>query len=221
MRTTSRWAWAFASAVLILGGLALMPELREPDCISPAWEKHEIDPPLMEDIEAWAEGDGISVEEAIRRYEWQDDFSWDVSCIEERHPDSYSSADAGYPPRVRFKGQAPKGILAAFRNLPPHVHVVIDESAPYSAREMNRMRDLATKAADAEVGDSGDVALTEVDEKSGEIEVLLGHLRGPTTTKPADVEARIRSKLDWALPRLDAPTITVRVPRDFPWATAG
>ena len=82
------------------------------------------DPPSdaeLQDLQFIADRDGISLQEAIDRYAWHDNFSKMASTIREVAPQDFAGAEIVGPrhARIAFAGQPPKAaldILDIFRN---------------------------------------------------------------------------------------------------------
>jgi hypothetical protein len=49
----------------------------------------------MFDLQTVADDEGISLDEAVRRYGWQDKFARGVTELQEKYPASFSSARMG------------------------------------------------------------------------------------------------------------------------------
>lgn len=67
------------------------------------------DPAELRDLQAIANQYGITLDEAIARYAWRDDFSEMVTAIQQAHPDSVAEAasTSGSTALIRFSGSVP------------------------------------------------------------------------------------------------------------------
>lgn len=88
-------------------GSVPVPELAPPDIVGSISEAE------LQDLQAVAEGRGISLDAAIVRHVWRDDFSFVVQEIQERFPESFAGAEIGGVDDVwvAFIGPAPDGAL--------------------------------------------------------------------------------------------------------------
>ena len=104
------------------------------------------DPPSdaeLQDLQALADRDGISLQEAIDRYAWHDNFSKMASTIREVAPEAFAGAEILGPrqARIAFAGQPPKtalNILDIFRNSHGGVSVEVRTGLGYSEAELER-----------------------------------------------------------------------------------
>ena len=102
------------------------------------------DPPSdaeLQDLQALADRDGISLQEAIDRYAWHDNFSKMASTIREAAPEDFAGAEIVGPrqARIAFAGQPPKAaldILDIFRNSHSGVSVEVRTGLGYSEAEL-------------------------------------------------------------------------------------
>ena len=104
------------------------------------------DPPSdaeLQDLQALADRDGISLQEAIDRYAWHDNFSKMASTIREAAPEDFAGAEIVGPrqARIAFAGQPPKAalnILDIFRNSHSGVSVDVRTGLGYSEAELQK-----------------------------------------------------------------------------------
>ena len=104
------------------------------------------DPPSdaeLQDLQALADRDGISLQEAIDRYAWHDNFSKMASTIREVAPEAFAGAEILGPrqARIAFAGQPSKtalNILDIFRNSHGGVSVEVRTGLGYSEAELER-----------------------------------------------------------------------------------
>lgn len=93
---------------------------------------------LREDLEGVAQEMGISLEEAIRRYGWHNDFATLALQIQTAFPADFSAAaiDDDDQPWISFSGTAPADAATAIRGFT--VPVRIFEERGFTEAEMNR-----------------------------------------------------------------------------------
>ena len=93
---------------------------------------------LREDLEGIAQQEGISLEEAIRRYGWHNDFSALVHEIRTAFPTDFSAAAIGDDdkPWISFAREAPADAVAAIGGFTVPVRIV--EGRGFTEAEMNR-----------------------------------------------------------------------------------
>lgn len=96
----------------------------------------------MQDLRLVAEQNGISLDEAIARYAWNDNFSLAVDSIRKAHPESFTDAeivDARHA-WISFKGSAPdvSAVLAPFATIAPTVEVEVHADEGYSERDLQK-----------------------------------------------------------------------------------
>ena len=104
------------------------------------------DPPSdaeLQDLQFIADQDGISLQEAIDRYAWRDNFSLATSRIREAAPEDFASAEIVGPrqAQIAFKGQPPStalDILDIFRNSHSGVTVEVRTGLGYSEAELQK-----------------------------------------------------------------------------------
>ncbi|TNU75781.1 hypothetical protein FH969_05650 [Miniimonas arenae] len=110
-----------------------VPALRIDDSISAA---------EMQDLRLVAEQNGISLDEAITRYAWNDNFALVVDTMRRAHPESFTSAEIvdAFHAWISFKGPAPDVgvVLDAFERTAPAVEVELRADEGYSERELER-----------------------------------------------------------------------------------
>ncbi|WP_130413347.1 hypothetical protein [Xylanimonas ulmi] len=96
----------------------------------------------MQDLRLVAEQNGISLDEAIDRYAWNDNFSLVVDTIRKAHPESFTGAeivDAGHA-WISFKGPAPNvaAVLDPFAKIAPTVEVEVRADEGYSEHQLEK-----------------------------------------------------------------------------------
>ena len=104
------------------------------------------DPPSdaeLQDLQAIADRDGISLQEAIDRYAWHDNFSKTASTIREVAPEAFAGAEiVGHrQARIAFAEQPPQAaldILDIFRNSQSGVSVEVRTGLGYSEAELQK-----------------------------------------------------------------------------------
>ncbi len=136
-----------AASLLFIGSLAHADDSDEsiPDTqtteVAPLRIEDQISAAEMQDLRLVAEQNGISLDQAIARYAWNDNFALAVEMIRQGHPDSFSGAevvDAGHA-WVSFKGSAPEdlsAVLDSFAEIAPFVEVGIRADEGYSELEL-------------------------------------------------------------------------------------
>ncbi len=104
------------------------------------------DPPSdaeLQDLQFIADQDGISLQEAIDRYAWHDNFSLATSRIREAAPEDFASAEIVGPrqARIAFKEQPPQAaldMLDIFRDSHSGVTVEVRTGLGYSEAELQK-----------------------------------------------------------------------------------
>ena len=104
------------------------------------------DPPSdaeLQDLQFIADRDGISLQEAIDRYAWHDNFSKMASTIREVAPQDFAGAEIVGPrhARIAFAGQPPKAaldILDIFRNSHSGISVEVRTGLGFTEEELQR-----------------------------------------------------------------------------------
>ena len=96
----------------------------------------------LEDLQAIASRDGISLQDAIARYAWRDNFSLATSKTREAVPDAFTGAEIvdGDSAWVAFAGDAPQAaldILDIFRNSHSGISVEVRTGLGYSEAELH------------------------------------------------------------------------------------
>lgn len=92
----------------------------------------------LEDLTLIAEDEGISVETAIQRFGWQEQFSNAVAAIREAYPDTFagSSMNDGFVGgSVTFVGEVPAAAVKYVSDLPVDVRLI--GGAPYSRTQID------------------------------------------------------------------------------------
>ena len=104
------------------------------------------DPPSdaeLQDLQAVADQDGISLQEAIDRYAWRDNFGLATSRIREAAPEAFAGAEITGDSHawIGFKGQSTQtalGILDIFRNSHSGISVEVRTGLGYSEAELEK-----------------------------------------------------------------------------------
>lgn len=139
---------------------------------------------------ALAKQEGISIEEAVKRYEWQTPFSQATSAIEEALPDAYAASEitGHFTATVTFAGDVPAGVSEYFKDIPEHVDIKLIGGA---ARALVGLR-AEMEALFHKVGKDPDVeqALGAFDTDSGVIEMKV-KLRVNTKSAQSDLRAKV------------------------------
>jgi hypothetical protein len=122
MRTTT-------SRILLLLLLLIVSTAWSPEAVSVS--ASEVDckpnPAAMEDIATIAEQKGLTLDEAVARYGWQECFSQLVGQINEAYPDEYAGAaitDEGLGAWVAFKDEIPDGVDDLVAPVPVDVELI-------------------------------------------------------------------------------------------------
>ncbi|WLQ43276.1 S1 family peptidase [Streptomyces laculatispora] len=98
----------------------------------------------LEDIEAMAAEDGLSLEEGINRYAWQAEFVAVADELEALYPDTFSGAEKlDTSAWFAFKGAAPAKALELASSLPVPVEVVSNRQ--YSEAELARVMEIIAR----------------------------------------------------------------------------
>ncbi len=139
---------------------------------------------------ALAQQKGISIEEAVKRYEWQTPFSQAASAVEEAMPDAYAASEitGHYTASVTFAGEVPAGAAEYFKALPEHVDVELVGGAARALvglrAEMEALRHKVNKDPDV------DQVLSGIDTERGVIEMVVKP-RVNTKSAQSDLRAKV------------------------------
>ncbi|MGW7485229.1 S1 family peptidase [Nonomuraea muscovyensis] len=93
----------------------------------------------LEDLRQLATEEGITLDEAVARYGWQDDFVAVANRLRDAHPDTYAGAvvaEDGTSGWIAFKGEAPATAAELTAAVPVPVKVVADRG--YSEEELRQ-----------------------------------------------------------------------------------
>lgn len=142
-RARAKFAVALASVAAVFG-LSVAVALGAPQFTSdgaswklPATGDLEISDEEMFDLQTVADDEGISLDEAIERYGWQNAFALGVTELQEEFPGSFSSAtmgSGGVGPSISFKGKAPEALATILGDLPIDVRII--ENVAWSEKEL-------------------------------------------------------------------------------------
>ena len=174
------------------GGAAEMPDVPAPK-IGDAPNEAE-----MEDLRFIARQEGISVQEAIERYGWQDNFSLAVAQIEEAIPHAFAGAEIvdDSSAWVAFNADAPQAardIINTFRSSHRGVSVQIRANAGISEEELSEAIPIVHYAIyrSPEVRDAG----TSFNSETGQIESVVVLERGVPDSAIEELTALAEAKL--------------------------
>lgn len=108
-----------------------LPDVAQPTVSDP------ISAAELEDLNTIADQNGISLEAAMDRYAWNDNFSLAVHMVRESFPEAFASAEIldADDARVAFASDAPEGaleLIVAFSRAYPGISVEIREDVGYS-----------------------------------------------------------------------------------------
>jgi hypothetical protein len=138
---------------------------------------------------ALAEQKGISIEEAVKRYEWQTPFSQAASAVEEAMPDAYAASEitGHFTASVTFAGEVPAGVAEYFKAIPDHVDIELIGGAARALvglrAEMETLHHKVNKDPDV------DQVLSAIDTDRGVIEMWV-RLRVNTKSAQSDLRAK-------------------------------
>jgi len=114
-----------------------VPEAPPPEIDDPPSEAE------LQDLQAVANREGISLREAIDQYAWRDNFSLTTSIIREAAPEAFAGAEitGDSHARIAFKGQPPQAaldILDIFRDTHSGITVEVRTGLGYSEVELQK-----------------------------------------------------------------------------------
>ena len=113
----------------------------------------------QEDLTRLAQEEGISTDEAVDRFAWQNSFALAATAIEEAFPDAFSSAEVTSESpavgTVTFAGPVPSGVAEFLSDVPGYVHVELVPGASKTSAEIDDAIIAAHGAVEAtgQVGD--------------------------------------------------------------------
>lgn len=113
----------------------------------------------QEDLTRLAQEEGISTDEAVDRFAWQNSFALAATAIEEAFPDAFSSAEVTSESpavgTVTFAGPVPSGVDEFLSDVPGYVHVELVPGASKTSAEIDDAIIAAHGAVEAtgQVGD--------------------------------------------------------------------
>lgn len=162
---------------------------------------------VLTDIQQVAKQKGITVEEAIARYGWQESFAKAVNLLRESFPDQYAGSaitNGGRGAWIAFKGEVPQKAVDLVATLPVTVRLI--GSKGFSEAELKQTLDQAYYAI-YEDGDIADAAgWYDVETGVITIEALPRQIPGD-----AVMRERLRVRLQPAQPANTAVTIKVSI----------
>lgn len=107
----------------------------------PKMTKYGVDEYALEDLKALAELENISLEEAVKRHGWQDDFSELAEAVRVAHPTTFAEAeirtDGVIGAIIRFRGPVPDGVAEMFTDARYDVELI--GGALLTEAQMQRM----------------------------------------------------------------------------------
>jgi streptogrisin C len=118
-------------------GLLDLPDVAEPQIDDPISEAE------LEDLKALASQKGMSLQAAIDRYAWTDNFALAVKTVREEYPESFSGAEivGGRGAWVAFAANAPEGatdIIVAFEKAHATVAVEVRPNFGFTELEIEK-----------------------------------------------------------------------------------
>ena len=150
-------------------------------------------PAELDDLQSLADAKGITLDEAIARYAWRDDFSKMVSAIEDDDPDSVVDAGktGGSSARIKFSGSISGNARKAideFKSENPHVAISLQtgKDPGFTRREADEAVVGAHFAVMAEDGVQDSV--TYYDGDANEIVVTVQMATPPSSEKLSSLE---------------------------------
>ena len=188
--------------------LAITYEEAEPGL--PAMTSYGVDEYMLEDLQTIAAIEGVSVQTAVDRWGWQNDFARDVAGLAEANPQSFGYAEiseTGTPGAViHLTEDAPNSVSAsvasATADLPVTVAVIKD--AVYTESEEAEVVSVAHAAVVAAV--QTDDVTTYYDENSDTIRASVGP---GAAMSESSAEAAVSDHLDSNLPPIVVPGVEV------------
>ncbi|MEV0202590.1 S1 family peptidase [Nonomuraea sp. NPDC050691] len=159
----------------------------------------------MEDLQQAATEEGITLEQAVARYGWQDDFVKVANQARDSFPDTYAGAvvaEDGSSASIAFKGEVPATVTDLARTV--HAPVKVVGGRPYSEEELRQ----TLKTTHYEILARADVATS-----AGEYDVERGVVTIEAQPKEplADPAAKERFRAALQLARLAGSNPAIKV----------
>jgi len=188
-----------------------MPDVKPPQIGDPIGEAE------MQDLRTVADQREISLDEAIERYAWHDDFAMAADKIRTNQSAAFAHAviDGPNSAGIWFSGDAPersRAVLADFERHFPHVSVTVRTGHGISENEI----DNAVVAAHVAVHDREEVddASTWYDHETRQISVVVPASRGPfDRIDLSSLEVAASDAVDAAIGEARLLGVSVRVTR--------
>ena len=148
-------------------------------------------PAELKDLQFMANTKGITLDEAIARYAWRDDFSMMVSAIEDDDPDSVvdAASTSGSSARIKFSGSISgnaRNAIDKFKSENPGVAISVQTGLGLTGREVEEAVVGAHFAVMAEDGVQDSV--TYYDSDANEIVVTVQMATPPSGEKLSSLE---------------------------------
>ena len=148
-------------------------------------------PAELKDLQFMANTKGITLDEAIARYAWRDDFSMMVSAIEDDDPDSVvdAASTSGSSARIKFSGSISgnaRNAIDKFKSENPGVAISVQTGLGLTGREVEEAVVGAHFAVMAEDGVQDSV--TYYDGDANEIVVTIQMANPPSDEKLSSLE---------------------------------
>ncbi|GAB3995599.1 DNRLRE domain-containing protein [Nocardioides marmoraquaticus] len=177
---------------------------------APSTTSYGVDEYMLEDLKRVAQSEGVSLDEAVARWGWQNEFADIVEEMSETHPESFSSAGINESGEVggtiSFTSDAPSAIQSevdvATDDLP--VDIAVETDATYTQSEELYVVTQARIAVENASGRT-DVS-TEYDEVANIVQATVG---GGGSLSESSVEADVADQLDNTLPPIEVPGVEV------------
>jgi hypothetical protein len=189
------------------------PDDAEAEPPAPAMTAYGVDEYVLEDIQVVAQEEGITLQQALDLYGWQDTFAEDIDQIASAYPESFAWAEMnpnGTPGAlVKFKAAVPAGAANVTSDLP--VPVTLSAGAAHTETEVADLVVAAHDSVAAAVGPDGQ-AETSYNQQTERVEALVYSPVSPPSAPTVGTNAR--QAIAQQMPEITLPDVDVTVSTD-------
>ncbi|MBO9520237.1 MAG: DNRLRE domain-containing protein [Nocardioidaceae bacterium] len=146
----------------------------EPEASGPLATSYGVDTYELEDLQALAADEGVSVQEAVDKYGWAGDLADAAQVIATDDPLSFAFAelsDDAPGATIHFKGSVPASANEAVAGLSGPVELLAD--APYTEAEQQQIIDTVTDSLDSQLTANGNAFTVELDPHTGDVSAAI------------------------------------------------
>ncbi|RNL64174.1 DNRLRE domain-containing protein [Nocardioides marmoriginsengisoli] len=190
---------------------ASVPEidLDATDPAPPMMTTYGVDEYQLNDLEAIAANDGTTLQQAVDRYGWGEEFGEAVGVISAAEPGTFAYAeiaDVGAPSAtVHFKGSVPSSAASAVANLPVPVALVAD--APYSDVEQADVVSTVVDSLNAQLPDA-DSFVVHMDPATGVVSAAV-EVGNVGSRSPSTMRTTARAAVAQQVPSVSVPDVSI------------